>query len=145
MRCLVVAVVFALGSADAAPVPKDFKKPDDKARLVGTWVLAGANVNGQEDRNYFWHSMTFAADGTNRFRYKDTPNQEENEFKLDTAAAPKTLTFLRNAAAVGHPRPYEFRDGRLVVAVGTGGQNPLNSLQPGPGVIVLEYERADGK
>ena len=144
MRSAVMLVGFLLTGADAAPVPKDFKKPDDKTRLVGTWALVKANVGGQDDPNYFWHAMTFAADGTNRFRYRDIPDQE-NEYKLDTAASPKTLSFLRNAAVVGHPRPYEFRAGRLVVAVGTGGQNPLDSLRPGPGVIVLEYERADAK
>ena len=76
MRCLVVAVVFALGSACAAPVPKDFKKPDDKTLIVGTWVLTRANLNGQENAEYFWHSMTFDADGNTRFRYKTIPDQE---------------------------------------------------------------------
>ncbi len=144
MRCLVVAVVFALGSACAAPVPKDFKKPDDKTLIVGTWVLTRANLNGQENAEYFWHSMTFDADGNTRFRYKTIPDQE-NEFKLDTAASPKMLTWLKKSVVSGNPRPYAFRDGRLVMAVGEGDRKPVQSLEPGPGVIVLEYERADAK
>jgi len=53
MRFAVLSVL-AVGSVAAAPVPKDFKKPNDKSRLVGTWVgTAPDQVRFQ-----------FAADGT---------------------------------------------------------------------------------
>jgi len=140
-----LVAVGCVGPLVAAPVPKDFKKKlDDKVRILGTWVLASANVNGKVDPNYFWYSMTFNADGTNYFRYRAGADQH-NDFKLDSLAKPKMLSFHRNGAIVGHPRPYAFRDGRLVVAVSIGDQKRLDSVEPGPGVIVLEYERLKGK
>lgn len=54
MRSLVALLVIGFGSVAAAPVPKELRKPDDQARLVGTWVgTAPDTVRFQ-----------FAADGT---------------------------------------------------------------------------------
>lgn len=143
MRTLMV-IVLALASATAAPVPKELKKQDDKTRILGTWVLARANENGKESPNYFWHSMTFDAEGNTRFQYKRGVDQI-HQYTLDPAGTPKTLTWRQGANPGTGARPYEFRDGRLVMATTNTGRAQPATLDPGPGVIVLEYERADGK
>lgn len=144
MRPLFAVVAFALGAATAAPVPKELKKEDDKVAIVGKWEVARANVNGAEVAKYSpEHTVTFTAEGTATFQYPNIPDQP-NDFTLDTAASPKTMSFLRNAKAVGQPRPYEFRNGRLVVVIPMGNV-PAKSLEPGPDLIVIEYKRAEKK
>lgn len=143
MRCC-LALLLA-GSALAAPIPKELKKDDDKTRILGTWVLAKANVNGKHDPNYFWHSVTFSADGGSCFRYKTTAEEPYDKFEVDTASSPRTVTWLKASASVINPRPYAFRDGKLVMATRVGGGIEPTSLEPGPGIIVFEYERAEKK
>lgn len=143
----VLVVLFVAGTAAAAPVPKELKKVEDKDRLVGKWEVARANVNGAEVANYNpAHTVAFTADGTATFQYPTLgiPDQP-NQFKLDTAAAPRLLSFVRNDVVVGQPRPYEFRNGRLVMAISLGDQKPIRTLEPGQGIILLEYKRAETK
>lgn len=142
-----LAVLFVAGSALAAPVPKELKKEDDKTRILGTWVLARANVNGEDLAKYEPdHAMTFSADGRSCFRYGKGGSEEPyDKFVVDTAASPRTVTWLKAAAPLINPRPYEFRDGKLVMATRAGGGKEPTSLEPGPGVIVLIYERAEKK
>jgi uncharacterized protein (TIGR03067 family) len=140
-----VVGLLAVAAVTAAPLPKELKKKDDKERIVGTWVLKRANVNGTEEPNYFWHSMTFDDKGGLRFKYKDGPDQTAT-YELDATARPKRMT-SRFGDGKGHTQvaPYEFRDGRLVMAIPNGGRKELASVEPGPGVIVLEYERVEPK
>jgi uncharacterized protein (TIGR03067 family) len=145
MRAVVAVAAFAFGSAVAAPVPKELRKQDDKSRLIGTWNLARANVDGKDDPNYFWHSVTFSADGGSCFRYRQSPDEPYDDFMVDLAASPKTVTWRRSAAAAFGARPFEFRNGRLVMSTGKGTNKEPASLEPGPGIIVFEYERADAK
>lgn len=134
---LVWAVALA-GAASAAPVPRELRKQDDRSRLIGTWSLAVANVDGKDDPNYFWHSVTFSADGTSCFRYKQLPDEPYERFAVDDAAAPKTVAWSKGGADAFKPRPFVFRAGRLVMSTG-------RALEPGAGVIVFEYTRAESK
>jgi uncharacterized protein (TIGR03067 family) len=145
MRCC-LAVLLA-GSALAAPVPKELKKIDDKVAIVGTWVLASANVNGADVARYDPdHSVKFSADGRSSFLYGKGGSEEPyDKFVVDTAASPRTVTWLKDTTTAINPRPYEFRGDKLVMATRAGGGKEPTSLEPGPGVIVFVYERAEKK
>jgi hypothetical protein len=140
MRTVLLALC-GLGGVSAAPVPKELRKVEDKVFLVGKWE----SVGGREVAKYEpEHTVTFTADGIATFKYPVGEDQP-NDFALDLAASPRLMTFTRSAQVIGQPRPYEFRAGRLVMAMSMGEQKPIRSLEPGPNVIVIEYKRAGTK
>ena len=146
MRSAAMLVGFLLTGADAAPVPKDFRKPDDKTRLIGTWAISRANENGKETPRFEpWHTLTFRADGVLVFKYPDGSPDQQAEWVIDPTAVPKRLAEVwTEGAALNFNVAYQFRDGRLVMAWTQDG-TPPKSVDPGPNVKVIEYKRAEGK
>ena len=87
MRPLFALLLVGFGTAAAAPVPKELRKPDDKNLIVGTWKPS--------DRNGCW--FRFAADGTLETWY---PLNGNSPMKwtwtiADTKATPKRVTLTR--------------------------------------------------
>jgi uncharacterized protein (TIGR03067 family) len=140
-----VAAVFLAGAGLAAPVPKELKKADDKTRILGTWKIDRATRDGKELAQYSpVHTLTFHADGTLVFNYFDGDAPQVRAWKLDEAASPKQLLWGARPTPSDNRRLYAFRGDKLVVARRQNNVLPT-SLEPGPGIIVIEYERVVSK
>jgi uncharacterized protein (TIGR03067 family) len=143
--CCCLAVLLA-GSALAAPVPKELRKPDDKVAILGKWEIARANVNGKEVAKYFpEHTMTFRRDGTVVFEYPNGDTPQVLDWTLDPTETPKRFRCKMQRSEVSSSYRYAFREGRLVLAHTLGLKSVPDDLAPVPGISVVEYRRAGTK
>ena len=141
-----LAAVACVSAASAAPVPKDFKKPDDKTRLVGTWTVTLCNVSGREFPNPGWESLLIDADGGIRAVSREGTTVFEYATVLDPTAAPKRMPFRdTKTAAVMYECVYQFTAGGLTISIPHDHKQPPASLDPGARATVYEFKRADAK
>lgn len=118
MRSLVPLLLIGFGPAVAAPVPKDFKKPRDQDRLVGTWVgTAPDTVRFQ-----------FAADGTLHTWHGPNPQAGRMGWTwavTDPKATPRRARINRaENPSAGYDCVYEWTGGGLKFALILSAQQP---------------------
>lgn len=146
MRQALVVLLLLAGAGLSAPVPKELKKQlPDKQRIVGVWRIDRATKDGKELARFEpHHTLTFRADGVIVFTYSDGDTPQSKSWAIDEAADPKQVTWGSNANRSDTRRLYAFRGDRLFVARGKDGELPA-SVDPGPGITVVEYVRAEVK
>lgn len=141
MRCLLALVL--VGSAVAAPVPKELKKEDDKARLRGAWSTESVNVSGQPWKDFSLHTMIFDADGGLRAKYHKGIADHTWTLKLDPDANPKRMSWIAtDQKNDGYECAYAFVGEQLVISIAHQKQNPPGSVLPGPTATVYHLNRA---
>jgi uncharacterized protein (TIGR03067 family) len=141
-----VAGVVCLSAASAAPVPKDFKKADDNARLVGTWTMTRCNVGGQDTPDRSWQTIVFDADGGLRAVTHDGKAVFEYATVLDPTAAPKRMPFRdKQTKAVLYECVYQLTADGLTISVPHDHKILPGSTDTGPRVTVYQFKRADAK
>ena len=135
-------VVFAVlvGSAFAAPVPKDFK-PNDAKRIVGKWHVEEVHYDGVRAAEYQTNVFyTFDADGG----FAQTMTGESNVFRrtytLDPARSPKRMSLTPEGSDVAEPWVYELTGDTLVMAYLKGGKVP-DAVRPAKGLYVYTLSR----
>jgi uncharacterized protein (TIGR03067 family) len=139
----VLAVLLAVGSAVAAPVPKELKKEDDRTRLRGSWSTETANVSGQPWRDFSLHTLIFDGDNVLRAKYRTGLADATWTLKLDPEANPKRMSWVSaDGKNDGYECAYAFVGEQLVVSIAHQKQNPPGSVQPGPVVTVYHFNRA---
>ncbi len=140
---LLIAVV-SVSAVSAAPVPKDFKKPDDKTLLVGTWTMTRCNVGGREETGG-WKTLMIDADGAVKATQDGKPVFEYT-MTLDPTATPKRMPWRdKGGADARYECVYQFTAGGLTISIPHDHKQPPASVEPGPRVTVYEFKRADAK
>lgn len=122
-----LALLLTAGPVVAAPVPKDFKKPDDRQLLVGAWKPAD---NGTAH-------FEFRADGTMRtWHSRNVGNPLEWTWtNLDPQAMPKRVTLTRTEGSGIYDCYYELTGDTLKVAFIVDKTLPVpGKLEPGRGL-----------
>ena len=141
-----LAAVACVSAVSAAPVPKDFKKPDDQAQLVGTWTMTRCNVGGRDDDDRSWEALTFDADGGVRATFRDGRLVLDYRTAIDPAATPRRMSWQNpKTREAQYECVYQIAAGRLTVAIPHDHKTPPASLEIGPQVTVFEFKRADAK
>lgn len=141
MRCL-LAVCLA-GVVSAAPVPKEFKKVDDKARLAGEWVVTRLSIAGRETlvTETPMRAVVFDGQGGLRTRCQGALDSEWT-VTLDPTESPKRMRWLgkdgRDYRCVYDLTP----DGGLRIAIILWDRSAITSVAPGPDVTYREFKRA---
>ena len=100
MRFPLSLLALLAGTLVAAPVPKDFKKPDDAAALLGTWKAHRLTMQGKDDANIHTHTFGFDADGKCHTLYGQGQRSDWT-FALDPKATPKRMTWVAAGAGRG--------------------------------------------
>jgi uncharacterized protein (TIGR03067 family) len=144
MRFLFV-ISLAVGSAAAAPIPKELKKADDKTRIVGTWAMTRCNVSGK-DTTASWQTITFDADGGVRAHSREERLILEFTTALDPVATPKRMPWRnKQTGDAMYECVYRLADGGLTIVVPHDHKTPPTSLDQAPRVTVYEFKRAAAK
>jgi uncharacterized protein (TIGR03067 family) len=135
--------LFLAGNAFAAPVPKELKKEDDKARLTGEWVVTRLNIAGREALVTETPMRAVVFDGRDglRTRCQGAPDGEWT-VTLDPSASPKRMrwhgTDGRDYRCVYDLTP----DGGLRIAIILWDRDVVESVTPGRDVTYREFQRA---
>ena len=135
-----LAPVFLLlvGSAAAAPVPKDFKPADDAKRIVGTWNVV--KLNGGDEGPTAW--FRFDADGGMQTLNR-TPGDVPQTwtFTLDPKGTPKRLRCAQGNTA--YDCLYELTGTTLKFGFITDKTKGLpETVEPHPALTLYEMTRA---
>ena len=113
MRKLVLFLatfVWAGIPAGSAPVPKEFKKPSDSERLLGEWVTAVCECDGQRKADEIW---TFRDGIVTGWAYQIAPDE-----------SPKHLDFFHRTGGSAFAGIYEFERDKLKIAYTTWPNRP---------------------
>ena len=139
MRFPLSLLAFAAGSLAAAPVPKDFKKPDDATALLGTWVAH--TLHGTPGKPHT-HTFVFEPDGKCHTLY-GAGQRSDWTFTLDPKATPKRMKWVSaGARGANFDCVYEVSGDTLKVGfLAVAGQPVADQVEPGPGVTLYEMAR----
>ena len=145
---------FALGlilslatGAAAAPVPKEFKKADDAAAVLGTWKTTALTVAGRADANIHTHTFVFEADGKCHSLF-GKGNRSDWTYTLDPKATPKRMTWT--SAPVGRGPQfgalefdcvYEVSGNTFKLGFLPNAQAVPDKVELGPGLTLYEMKR----
>jgi len=140
MRSLFALLLVGFGSAAAAPVPKDFKKPNDQARLVGTWKTRVLHLNGQVQTEITTHTFGFAADGKCHTLY-GAGNRSDWTYTLDPTATPKRMKWVNDRGNSTFDCVYELTGDMLKLGFIGGGKPAPAKVEPGPDLTLYEMTR----
>ena len=139
MRFPLSLLALLAGTVVAAPVPKDFKKPDDKAAVLGTWVAH--TLDGRAGRPHT-HTFVFEADGKCHTLYGQG-SRSDWTYTLDTTTTPKRMVWT--AAEVGGATTfdcaYEVSGDTFKLAFLTGNNKNPDKLEPTAGLTLHEMTR----
>ncbi len=139
-RLAPVAFAVLVGSALAAPVPKDFK-PNDAKLIVGTWHVDSVHDDGKPCPDYP-SNVYFAFDGDGGFA--QTATGESNVFRraytLDPAHSPKRMTLLEKGAIIQQKWLYAVRGDTLLMGYPKGDAVP-DAVGPTKGVLLYTLSR----
>lgn len=140
-----LAVLFTVGPLIAAPVPKDFKKPDDQARMVGTWKTVKI-LGDRGEQPIVLHTLVFTPEEKAYAVYHEGLKDVKWVWRLDSNVKPKRLSLILDGPnGTGCEGAYEFRDGKLHVGFLRDIKQPTYSTEPGPNVTLHVFERSAGK
>jgi uncharacterized protein (TIGR03067 family) len=94
---LALALLLTAGTLLAAPVPKELRKKDDRAAIVGTWRTVRHDGRAENANTWF----RFEADGTLRTWHGQHPNSSQSwTWALaDPTATPKRATLAQVGGA----------------------------------------------
>ena len=139
-RLAPVALAVLVGSALAAPVPKDFK-PNDAKRIVGTWHVEEVHYDGIRAAEYQTNVFyTFDAEGGFAQSMTGEKNVFRRTFTLDPKAAPKRMAMIPEGGEIAEPWVYELTGDTLVMAYLKGGKVP-DAVRPAKGLYVYTLSR----
>ncbi len=146
MRFPLSLLALLAGTLAAAPVPKDFKKPDDKAAVLGTWVAH--TLDGRAGRPHT-HTFVFEADGKCHTQYgqgavREAHSRSDWTYTLDTTTTPKRMTWVAAGAGGGttFDCAYEVSSDTFKLAFLTGNNKNPDKLEPTAGLTLYEMTRA---
>ena len=145
-----VIALLATGTLAAAPVPKDFKKPDDATLLVGTWKVTALSVNGRPNANLHTHTFGFDADGKCHTLFGENGNANRSDwtYTLDPKATPKRMKWT--SAPVGRGPQfgalefdcvYEVSGNTFKLGFLPNAQAVPDKVELGPGLTLYEMKR----
>lgn len=133
-------LLFAVGPLVAAPVPKDFKKPDDQARLVGTWKARVLLLHGKAQTEITTHTFGFAADGKCHTLFGQGQRSDWT-YTLDPTATPKRMRWVRaDNPGTTFDCVYELTEDTLKLGFIVDGK-PAPAVAPGPTLTLYEMTR----
>ena len=134
-----LAVALLIGFTSAAPVPKELKKKDDAAIIVGRWIGAGL----------YHDSYEFYEDGTMKvWNVAGEPKAVPYRWTLDGTASPKRMTWYDpNSDPLQPAREcvYELEEDVLKITYGAGPNIVPAAVGPGNGIAYCTTREAPAK
>ena len=124
----------------AAPVPKDFKKTDDKVALVGLWKVNRLTINGRADQNLHTHTFGFDAEGNCHTLFGQNARSDWT-FTLDPTASPKRMNWVAKGGGSKWVCVYEVAGDTLKVGFVAQNVEPPATVEPGPTLTLYEMTR----
>jgi uncharacterized protein (TIGR03067 family) len=134
---LALALLLAAGTLIAAPVPKDFKKPDDARAVLGTW--AAHTLDGRVGKPHT-HTFVFEPDG-NCHTFYGNNERSDWTYSLDTTTTPKRMRWQSRAGNTTFDCAYELSGETFKLAFLTGNVKNPKTLEPGGGYTLYEMTR----
>ena len=130
---LILALLISAGTLTAAPIPKDFRKPNPS--LEGTWRLLVIEYQGER---LVRDGETWTFDGGNLMMTK----YGEQTYVTDPTASPRQIQLGANADNLGL---YEIAGDDLVLSFGTKPLVRPADLLPGSNVSRYLLKRVSSK
>lgn len=125
------AVALLVGLAPAAPVPKELKKKDDAAAIVGTWKPANTGTC----------HFKFNDDGTMRtWHSPNIGSPIDWTYTLDSTTTPKKVKLTTADGKQNYDCIYELDGDSLKFAFVLGAKDP-KKVEAGPGLQLYEQTR----
>ena len=132
------ALALLVALASAAPVPKEIKKKDDKARLVGTWAAVALNGKPQPAGTY---TFTFDADGGVNLQ-TGGGSASEWTWTIDPTESPKRMKWVdKKNPATSWECVYELTGDTFKLGFVPPGQPTPATVEVTPGVTLYEMTR----
>lgn len=135
------ALLLAVGPLVAAPVPKDFKRPNDRARLVGLWKVQSLTLNGQANAQISTVTFGFAADGRCHTLYGQGQRSDWT-YTLDLKANPRRMRWVKaDNPGTTFDCVYELDGDTLKLGFIASGKPAPAKAEPGPDLTLYEMTR----
>ncbi len=112
---LAIGVALGATAVEAAPVPKEIKRNNDKIRILGNWKQEFMSLRGAEKQPETISTFQFDADGKCGISYDNSPRQNDSEYSLDPTSSPGKMKWLNGTEKTEWRCLYEIENDTLKV------------------------------